>query len=151
MECQFTEITFRVSLACLIWATSWQNLFMPYAKNKGAGQPEHPHSLISAFVVRWLGSIIPLVSISEILSLHLASVAAQAGLCLTWSQTPKTGFLVTRLIYKDTPRARGTRVFAMKFRKSLWKLFYKQEIIKGLEKKKKKKNRKLQKEIMIIM
>ena len=35
---------------------------------------------------------------SEISNFYLASVAAQAGLCLTWSQTPKTGFLVTRLI-----------------------------------------------------
>ena len=45
-----------------------------------------------------LDSIIPLVSISEISSLYLASVAAQAGLSLPRSQTPKTGFLVTRLI-----------------------------------------------------
>ena len=35
---------------------------------------QHPRSLISAFVVRCLGSIIPLVPISEISSLHLASV-----------------------------------------------------------------------------
>ena len=78
---------------------SWENLFMLYANNKGADQPAHPHrhSLISAFVVRCLDSIIPLVSISEISSLYLASVAAQAGLSLTWSQTQKTGFLVTRL------------------------------------------------------
>ena len=48
--------------------------------------------------VHCLDSIIPLVSISEISSLLLASVAAQAGLSLTWSKTPKTGFLVTRLI-----------------------------------------------------
>ena len=41
---------------------------------------------------RRLDSIIPLVSLSEISSLYLASVAAQACLCLTWSQTPKTGF-----------------------------------------------------------
>ena len=60
---------------------------------------EHPHSLISAFVVRCLDSMIYLVSISEISSLHLVSVAAQAGLCLTWSQTSKTGFLMMRLIY----------------------------------------------------
>ena len=46
---------------------------------------------------RCLDSIIPLVSISEISSLYLASVAAEAGLCLTLSQTSKTGFLVTRL------------------------------------------------------
>ena len=56
-------------------------------------------SLISTFVVCFLDSIIPLVSISEISSLNLASVAAQVGLSLPWSQTPKTGFLVTRLIY----------------------------------------------------
>ena len=36
---------------------------MPYANNKGADQPAHPRSLISAFVVRCLDSIIPLVSI----------------------------------------------------------------------------------------
>ena len=58
---------------------------------------QHPRSLISAFVVHCPDSIIPLVSISEISSLHLVSVAAQVGLCLTWSQTPKTAFLVTRL------------------------------------------------------
>ena len=64
--------------------------------NNGADQPAHSRSLISAFVVCCLDSIIPLVSIS---SLYLASLAVQAGLCLTWSQTPKTDFLVTRLKY----------------------------------------------------
>ena len=52
--------------------------------NKGADQPAHLSSLICAFVVRCLDSIISLVSISEISSLYLASVAAQADLCLTW-------------------------------------------------------------------
>ena len=37
-----------------------------YANNKGADQPAHPRSLISAFVVRCKDSIISLVSISEI-------------------------------------------------------------------------------------
>ena len=32
----------------LLWATSWENLFMPYVNNKGADQPAHPCSLISA-------------------------------------------------------------------------------------------------------
>ena len=67
-----------------------------YAICEQKDQPAHPRSLISAFVVRCLDSMIPLVSISEILS-DLASVAAQTGLCLSWSQTPKTGFLATRL------------------------------------------------------
>ena len=52
---------------------------------------------ISAYVVCCLDSIIHIVSISEISSLYLASLAAQAGLCLTWSQSLKTLFLVTRL------------------------------------------------------
>ena len=59
----------------VIWAISSENLFMLYANNKGADKPAHLHNLISAFVVH----IIPLVSISEISSLELASVAGQVG------------------------------------------------------------------------
>ena len=72
-----------------------KNPVLLYANNKGADL----RSLISAFVVRCLDSIIPLVPISEISSLCLASVVASIGLSLTWSQTQKTGFLVTRLNY----------------------------------------------------
>ena len=81
------------------WATSWENLFMPYANNKGADQPAHPRSLISAFVVRFIDtcSMMSLVSVSEIAILYLASVAVQAGFCLILSPTPKTGFLLTSL------------------------------------------------------
>ena len=39
------------------------------------------------------------VSIYKISRLYLISVAEEAGLSLTWSQTPKTGFLVTWFIY----------------------------------------------------
>ena len=70
---------------------------LPYATNKGADQFTHPRSLISIFDVRYLDSIIPILAKSKSLRLQLASVAEQAGLCQTWSQTPKTGFLVTRL------------------------------------------------------
>ena len=49
----------------ITWATSWENLFLPYANNKGAYQPAHPHSLISAFVIHCLDSIISLVSSPE--------------------------------------------------------------------------------------
>ena len=65
---------------------------MSYANNKGADQPAHPHSLISAFVVRCLDSIVSLDSIAEISRLKLASVAAHAGLCLAWSETPEDTF-----------------------------------------------------------
>ena len=58
-------------VGCFSWATSWENLFMPYANNKATDQPAHSHSLISAFVVRCLYSIIPLLAIAEIpRSLH---------------------------------------------------------------------------------
>ena len=70
---------------------------MSYANNKSGYQPAHLRSLISAFIVRCLDSIISLVSISDISSLYLASVAEQGDLSLIWSETPKTGFLVTRL------------------------------------------------------
>ena len=53
----------------ITWATSWENLFMPYANNKGADQPAHPRNLISTFVVRCQDSTIPLVFISKISSL----------------------------------------------------------------------------------
>ena len=82
----------------IIWVTSWGSQFLPYANNKGADQPVHPRSLISAFVIRCLDCIIPLVSKFEISNLYISSVAAQAGLSLPWSQTLKTGFVVTRLL-----------------------------------------------------
>ena len=46
---------------------------MPYANNKGADQTAHSRSLISAFVVRCLDSIILLVPMSEISCLCLDS------------------------------------------------------------------------------
>ena len=87
-----------------ITATPWENLFMPYANNKGAVQQVHSCSLFSTSVVHCLDSVIPPVSISKISNLYLASVAMQAGLSLPWSQTPKTGFLVTWLIIKEMSR-----------------------------------------------
>ena len=65
---------------------------MSYGNNKGADQSAHPHSLISAFVVRCLDSVMSLVSVTKISSLMLASVAEQASLSLTWSETPEDTF-----------------------------------------------------------
>ena len=65
---------------------------MSYANNKGAYQPAHAGSLISAFVVRCLDSIIFIDAIAEISRLLLASVAEQASLSLTWWETPKETF-----------------------------------------------------------
>ena len=52
---------------------------------------------ISAFAVRCLDSIKPILAKSKISGLQLASEAEHASLSLTTSQTPKTGFLVTWL------------------------------------------------------
>ena len=54
-----------------------------YANNKGTDQPAHPRSMISTFVVRSLDSIIPVLAISGIARLQLASVCEQAGLSIT--------------------------------------------------------------------
>ena len=70
---------------------------MSYGNNKGVD----PRSLITAFVVRCLNSIISLDSIAKISRLSLATVAAQAGLCLAWSETPEDTFcrVVAQLLF----------------------------------------------------
>ena len=48
---------------------------------------------------RYTDSTIPLLPKPEISILQPSSVGLQPGLRRTWSETPKTGFLTTRLIY----------------------------------------------------
>ena len=62
---------------------------MSYANNKGADQPAHPCSLICAFIISCLDTVMSLVSVTKISSLILASVAEQASLSLTWSEAPE--------------------------------------------------------------
>ena len=62
---------------------------MSYANNKGADQPRSP---ITTFVFRCLDSVMSLVSVTKISSLLLASVAEQASLSLTRSETPEDTF-----------------------------------------------------------
>ena len=69
-----------------------------YANNKDVDQPVHRRSLISTLVVRCLDRIICILAKSKFSYLKLVSVAEQAGLSLTWSQTLKIGFLVMWLI-----------------------------------------------------
>ena len=79
---------FQLTLSSLVgakWATSWENLFIPYANDKGA----------SAFVVYCLNSIILAKFIQSL------SPAEQAGLSLTWSQIP---FLMTCLWHQTWGR-----------------------------------------------
>ena len=65
---------------------------MGFANNKGTDQTAHLRSLISAFVVRSLESITTKLATSKILIFQLVSVAEQAGLGKTWSETLKDRF-----------------------------------------------------------
>ena len=69
-------------------------------ENKGADQLCGNCTTDQRPCFRYTDSPVPLLSKSEISSLKPSSVAVQPGLCRTWSETPKTGFLTTRLIYK---------------------------------------------------
>ena len=69
-----------------------------FANNTGADQPAHPRSLISAFVIRILESIISRLATGEISTFELVSVAEETDLKLALSETPKTGFVATRPI-----------------------------------------------------
>ena len=77
---------------------------MSYANNKDADQPAHPRSLISAFVVRCLDSVMSLVSVTKISSLMLASVAEKPVWVWPGQKLPKTRFLMTRLKYKGSSK-----------------------------------------------
>ena len=71
--------------------------------------------LISAFVSTNTVGTIHLLPKFEISSLFPSSVAEQPGLCWTWPETPKTGFLMTRLYYGKTRVYRGAQFFLFFF------------------------------------
>ena len=69
-------------------------LFSGFGNNKDADQPAHLRSLISATVVCSLKSIISKLAKKWNFNFQLVSVAEQASLSLTWSETMTTGFLM---------------------------------------------------------
>ena len=71
-------------------------------ENKDADQLRGNSEADQPLCLRHMDSAIPLLPKSEISSLQPSSMAVQTGLCRTWSETPKTGFLTTRLIYDMT-------------------------------------------------
>ena len=66
-------------------------------ENKDTDQLRDNREADQRLCFRHTDSTIPLLPIYEILSLKLSSVVIQPGLCGPWSETPKTGFLITRL------------------------------------------------------
>ena len=66
-------------------------------KNKDADQLRNNREADQRLCFRYTDSKIPLLAKSESSSLQPSSLAVQPGLCGTWTETPKTGFLITRL------------------------------------------------------
>ena len=66
-------------------------------ENKDADQLRGNSEADKRLCFRYTDSIIPLLPKSEISSLKPDLVIAQLGLCWTWSDIPKTGFLDSRL------------------------------------------------------
>ena len=69
-------------------------------ENKDADQLRGNREADQRLCFRYSDSTIPLLPTSEISSLLPSSVVVQPGLCRTWWETPKTGFLTTRLNYQ---------------------------------------------------
>ena len=67
------------------------------SENKDADQLRSNCAADQGLCFHYTDSTIPLLPKSEISSLWQSSVAVQPGLCRTWPETPKTGFLTTRL------------------------------------------------------
>ena len=67
------------------------------SENKDADKLRGNREAYQRLCFRYTDSTIPLLPKYEISSLLPSSVAVQPGLCGTWSETPKTGFLTTRL------------------------------------------------------
>ena len=67
-------------------------------ENQDANQLRGNREADQRLCICYSDSTIPLLPKSEVSSLSPSSVAVQPGLCRTWSETPKTGFLTTRLI-----------------------------------------------------
>ena len=65
-------------------------------ENKDPDQLGCHHEADQRLCFRYIDSTIPLISKSEMPS----SVTVQPGLCLTWSETPKAGFVETRLNFR---------------------------------------------------
>ena len=71
--------------------------FFCICRNKEADQLRSNSEADQHLCFRYIASTIPLCPKSEISSLLPFSVAVQPGLCQTWSETLKTGFLTPRL------------------------------------------------------
>ena len=72
-------------------------------ENKDADQLRGNREADQHLCFHYTDSTIPLLPKYEISNMQPSSVVVQSGLCGTWSETPKTGFLTTRLILFLSP------------------------------------------------
>ena len=66
-----------------------ENLFFGFENNKSVDQLVHSHSLIKAFVLLSLHSILSMLAIRASSIFELISAVQQAGSGMTWSETSK--------------------------------------------------------------
>ena len=90
-----------------MYGFGYPNVFEPHdektcilhlRKNKRADQLHGNSAAGQCLCFRYIDNTIPLLPKFEISSLWPSSEALKPGLCWTWSETLKTGFLVTQLI-----------------------------------------------------
>ena len=72
-----------------------------FAHIKGADQPAHPRSLVSAFAIRLFESIISKLATSECSIFQLVSVAEETGLSLSLSETPRVDAQMSQCMPKQ--------------------------------------------------
>ena len=70
-------------------------------QNKDADQLHGNREADQRLCFSYTDSTIPPLPKNEISSFWLSYVTVEPGLFMTWSETPKTGFLTKRLIYKQ--------------------------------------------------
>ena len=104
VKCHFL-ITVCRSLDDLLYEPPHQKTGFCLCENKGADQLSSNCTADQCLYFCYKDSTIPTLLKSKISIFKTFSVAAQAGLCWTWSETPMTGFLASQLIlYMVTKR-----------------------------------------------
>ena len=97
------DIFYQIDFIPLYLSPVMRKLAFCLCENKDADQLRGNCEADQCLCFRYIDRTIPLVPKYQISSLQSSSVVAQPGLCRTWSETPKTGFLTTRLIsFKTT-------------------------------------------------
>ena len=95
-------------------------------ENKDADQLYGNRTADQCLCFHYTDSTIPLLPKSEISRLYLSSVAPQAGLCWTWSETPKTGFLVSGSFLYSVAKLENYQLANTEISHHTWKNRFKQ-------------------------